>query len=70
MGIGLRALFRGLRLIGLFPAARALTRAGLRQAIRDAAFDVVEERVFGTNPNGPYIVARKPGAAAALPLRS
>ncbi|BBF91986.1 class I SAM-dependent methyltransferase [Blastochloris tepida] len=63
MGLKLRSLFLALRLIGLFPAARALTKIALRQAIRDAGFEIVDERVFGTNPNGPYIVARRPARA-------
>jgi SAM-dependent methyltransferase len=61
MGLKLRSLFLVLRVLGLFPSAAWLTRASLRQAIRDAGFDIEDERVFGTNPHGPYIVARKPG---------
>ena len=59
MGLPLRGLFVGLRLIGLFPPATALTKTALRQAIGDAGFDIAEERVFGQNPHGPYMVARK-----------
>lgn len=61
MSFKLRALFFVLRSIGLFPRAQALTRDALRQAIGDAGFEIADERVFGTNPHGPYIVARKPG---------
>lgn len=61
MKLRLRALFLVLRTIGLFPPVNALTKAALREKIRDAGFEIVEERVFGTNPNGPYIVARRPG---------
>ena len=59
MGLPLRGLFLALRLIGLFPPATALTKTTLRQAIGDAGFDIAEERVFGQNPHGPYMVARK-----------
>lgn len=59
MSLPLRALFRILRVAKLFPKARALTRSELRQAISAAGFDIAEERVFGQNPHGPYIVARK-----------
>jgi hypothetical protein len=59
MGLPLRGLFVGLRLIGLFPPATALTKTALRQAIGDAGFEIAEERVFGQNPHGPYMVARK-----------
>jgi ubiquinone/menaquinone biosynthesis C-methylase UbiE len=61
MGFFLRALFLMLRVLKLFPPARALTRPALRQAIAAAGFEVVEERVFGKNPHGPYMVARKAG---------
>ncbi|MCF1505716.1 class I SAM-dependent methyltransferase [Afifella sp. H1R] len=59
MSLKLRALFLGLRTFGLFPKANALTKPALREAIRQAGFEIVDERVFGTNPHGPYIVARK-----------
>jgi SAM-dependent methyltransferase len=59
MGLPLRGVFVGLRLIGLFPPATALTKTALRQAIGDAGFEIAEERVFGQNPHGPYMVARK-----------
>ena len=61
MGFKLRSLFFVLRRAGLFPPAHALTKTALRQNIRDAGFEIVDERVFGTNPHGPYIVARKAG---------
>ncbi|KAA5601153.1 class I SAM-dependent methyltransferase [Blastochloris sulfoviridis] len=60
MGLKLRSLFLALRVLGMFPSAKALTKIALRQAIRDAGFEIEDERVFGTNPHGPYIVARKP----------
>jgi cyclopropane fatty-acyl-phospholipid synthase-like methyltransferase len=59
MGLPLRGLFVGLRMIGLFPPARALTKTALRQDIGDAGFEIADERVFGRNPHGPYMVARK-----------
>jgi cyclopropane fatty-acyl-phospholipid synthase-like methyltransferase len=62
MGLKLRSLFAVLRLLGIFPAAASLTKTALRQAIGDTGFEIVDERVFGTNPHGPYIVARKPAA--------
>jgi ubiquinone/menaquinone biosynthesis C-methylase UbiE len=61
MGLHLRALFVILRAFGLFPPARALTKTALRQAIADAGFAIEDERVFGKNPHGPFMVARKIG---------
>jgi SAM-dependent methyltransferase len=61
MGLKLRSLFVVLRAIGLFPPANALTKAALREAIVAAGFEIADERIFGSNPHGPYIVARKPG---------
>jgi cyclopropane fatty-acyl-phospholipid synthase-like methyltransferase len=63
MGLKLRALFVVLRTVGVFPRAQALTKTELRQTLRDAGFEIADERVFGDNPHGPYIVARKPGSA-------
>ena len=60
MGFRLRGLFLVLRTFGLFPPANALTKTALREAIRDAGFDIVDERVYGANPHGPYLVARNP----------
>ena len=59
MGLKLRSLFAVLRAVGMFPPAKALTGPALRQAIQDAGFQFAQDRVFGTNPHGPYIVARK-----------
>ncbi|NVN87296.1 MAG: class I SAM-dependent methyltransferase [Rhodopseudomonas sp.] len=61
MGLALRGLFVVLRSIGLFPPVNALTKIALRQSILDAGFRIEDERIFGANPHGPYIVARKPG---------
>lgn len=61
MGFKLRSLFVVLRSLGLFPPVNALTKTALRQTVRDAGFAIVDERVFGGSPHGPYIVARKPG---------
>ena len=36
----------------------SVTRLG--QAIRDAGFEIVDERLFGDYPQNPYIVASKP----------
>ena len=60
MGLKLRGLFVVLRSLGLFPPARRLTKEDLRRSLREAGFEIVEERVFGENPHGPYIVARRP----------
>lgn len=54
-----RLLFRVLRTIGLFPAATSLTKGELEAALTRAGFEIVETRVFGSNPHGPYWVARK-----------
>jgi len=59
MGLHLRGLFLVLRVLGLFPPAKALTKTALRQAIGAAGFEIEDQRVFGQNPHGPYIVARK-----------
>ena len=61
MGLHLRALFLVLRAFKMFPPARAFTKPALRQAIAAAGFEIVEERVFGKNPHGPYMVAKKTG---------
>jgi len=55
----LRALFAALRGLGLFPPVNALTKQALRQSMLDAGFAIVDERVFGGNPHGPYIVAAR-----------
>jgi len=55
----LRALFVVLRLAGLFPPAKSLTKPALREAIHAAGFVIEEEVVFGKNPHGPYMVARR-----------
>jgi ubiquinone/menaquinone biosynthesis C-methylase UbiE len=59
MGLALRGLFAVLRGVGLFPPVNALTKPALRQSILDAGFEIEDERVFGANPHGPFIVARK-----------
>jgi len=59
MGLHLRALFVALRLANLFPPAKSLTKADLRDEIRAAGFLIETERAFGKNPHGPYMVARK-----------
>jgi SAM-dependent methyltransferase len=59
----LRVLFHLLRLAGLFPRARFLTRGQVRTMLADAGFDIAAERVFGAHPQNPYLVAwrRDPG---------
>ena len=66
MGLALRSLFLVLRSLGLFPTANVLTKTALRHAVLDAGFEIVDERLFGANPHGPYIVARKPDGVQAL----
>jgi SAM-dependent methyltransferase len=60
LGVGLRGLFVVMRAFGLFPPAASLGVAQLRQAIRDAGFEIVDDKVFGSRPQAPYIVARAP----------
>lgn len=62
LGIMLRLLFVVLRAFGLFPPATSLGVVQLRQALRDAGFEIVDERIFGTRPQNVYIIARKPEA--------
>lgn len=57
---GLRFLFGGLRLIGLFPPASFLRCGDIDRALLDAGFDIVERKVFGAFPQNPYLVARRP----------
>ena len=57
----LRGLFRVMGALRLFPAVRFLGQAELRGALRDAGFEIVENRVFGAYPQNPFIVARRPG---------
>jgi ubiquinone/menaquinone biosynthesis C-methylase UbiE len=60
MPLKLRALFALLRVVGMFPAVTSLTLSQLRQAILEAGFEIVEERIFGKYRQNPYVVARKP----------
>ncbi len=55
----MRFVFRLLRLFGLFPVARMFHGARLRRDIESAGFVIVADKVFGTYPQNPYIVARK-----------
>ncbi len=57
--VKLRLLFGILRPLGLFPPARSLSVAQFRLAIVDAGFEIVDQRIFGTRSQNPYIVARK-----------
>lgn len=63
----LRLLFGVLRVMGLFPPAASISTLQLRQAIVEAGFEIVEYRVFGSRPQNPYIVARKPLKGSAVP---
>ena len=56
----LRLLFRGLRLIGLFPPASFLRCAEIERALTAAGFEIVDRKVFGAFPQNPYVVARRP----------
>lgn len=55
-----RLLFGVLKTVGLFPPALFLTEAQLRQMLRDAGFEIIDHRVFGTRSQNPYLVSRKP----------
>lgn len=55
-----RLLFAALKTLGLFPPATFLTEAQLRQMMQAAGFAIVDRKVFGTRPQNPYFVARKP----------
>lgn len=55
-----RLILAMLRTIGLFPPATYLTQAQFRNMLHDAGFEIVDHRVFGTRPQNPYFVARKP----------
>jgi ubiquinone/menaquinone biosynthesis C-methylase UbiE len=61
----LRALFPVLRVFGLFPVAASLGATQLRQSIRDAGFEIVDEHLFGDYTQNPYIVACKHGQIVA-----
>lgn len=52
----LRLLFPMLRLFGLFPIINMLRASDLRQDIRDAGFDITEERIFGDYRQNPHII--------------
>jgi len=58
--LGMRAVFFVLRQVGLFPSALSLRGADLRHAMRASGFEIIEDRCFGSYPQNPYIVARKP----------
>jgi SAM-dependent methyltransferase len=61
MKLSMRTLFPVQRVLGLFPVAASLSAPRLRQAIRDAGFEIVDERILGDYAQNPYIVAIKPG---------
>lgn len=55
-----RLLFAVLKTFGLFPPATFLTEARLLDMLREAGFAILDHRVFGTRPQNPYLVLRKP----------
>jgi cyclopropane fatty-acyl-phospholipid synthase-like methyltransferase len=55
-----RLLFGVLKTVGLFPPATSLTETQLRQMLQDAGFVLIDHRVFGSRPQNPYLVLRKP----------
>ena len=56
----LRGLFAVLRLVGLFPPVSWLRGADLRRAIVASGLVIEVDKTFGTRPQNPFIVARKP----------
>lgn len=62
-----RVLMRGMRLVGLFPPARFLTRGDLLGVLAAGGFVPEEERVFGSRPQSRYIVARAVATEDAAP---
>lgn len=64
LGRKLRLMFGVLRAFGLFPPSATLGVAHLRQAMLDAGFEIVDQRIFGARSQNPYIVARKPTVLA------
>ena len=65
MKLSVRSLFPVLRVFGLFPVAASLAATQLRQSIRDAGFEIVDERLFGNYTHNLYIVACKHGQITA-----
>ena len=55
-----RGLFGVLRLVGLFPPVTWLRGADLRRAITASGLVIELDKTFGTRPQNPFIVARKP----------
>lgn len=55
-----RLLFAALKAVGLFPPAAFLTETQLRQMLQDAGFSIADHAVFGSRPQNPTIIARKP----------
>lgn len=60
LGLPFRLLFLALGAFGFFPPAIRLTKAQLRQSLKDAGFVIVDERILGKYPQNPYIIAQKP----------
>ena len=55
----LRLLVRALQLLRLVPKLHVLRQAALRHALQAAGFEIVEECIFGTRRQNPFIVARR-----------
>lgn len=68
VALSLRLLFAALRPLGLFPGMTYVSEKSLHAALRAAGFEIVDQRVFGTRPQNPWIVARRPdGPAVSSP---
>ncbi|MGY6635103.1 MAG: class I SAM-dependent methyltransferase [Alkalilacustris sp.] len=61
LSIGMRLLLRVLQAVRLVPKVLVLQEVGLRTALRDAGFEILEERRFGSRPQNPFMVALRPG---------
>lgn len=55
-----RGLFAVLRLVGLFPPVTWLRGEDLRRAITTSGLVIELDKTYGTRPQNPFIVARKP----------
>ena len=53
-------LLAALKAVGLLPPAISLTKGPLREMLHDAGFATVNHRGFGSHPQNPYFVLRKP----------
>ncbi|MDG1282374.1 MAG: hypothetical protein P8O10_13825 [Pseudorhodobacter sp.] len=53
-------LLAALKAVGLFLPAISLTKGPLREILQDAGFVIVNHWAFGSRPQIPYFVLRKP----------